>query len=93
MAADTAEPPAVAPAPRAAPKAAPAKVRTAPVRITVDLSPVDHRNLKRWCDDTALTLGRASIAGADVVRVLLDRLHSDPALAQQVIASLAQRIR
>jgi hypothetical protein len=72
--------------------AAPA-VRTAPVRITVDLSPVDHRNLKRWCDETAHQLGRASVAGADVVRVLLDRLHADPALARDVVDGLAQRIR
>lgn len=69
------------------------KVRTAPVRITVDLSPVDHRNLKQWCDNTAEQLGRASIASAEVVRLLLDQLHADPALAQAVTAGLAQRAR
>ncbi|THJ74767.1 MULTISPECIES: hypothetical protein [Frankia] len=65
--------------------------RTRPVRITVDLAPVDHRALKRWADDAADEVGTAGVALADVVRVLLDRLHADPALRQAVIEGLRER--
>lgn len=76
------------PAPARRASAAP---RTRPVRITVDLAPVDHRRLKRWCDDVAEPVGTATVPLADVVRVLLARLHADRDLQAQVIDDLRRR--
>jgi hypothetical protein len=63
------------------------------VRLTVDLLPEDHARLRQWCMDVAVKLGRGSISQADVVRVLLERLHTDPELGQQVVATLVGRRR
>lgn len=61
------------------------------VRITVDLEPEDHVRLRRWCNDAADQLGRASVAQVDVVRALLDRLHCDQDLARQVLKTIEER--
>jgi hypothetical protein len=63
------------------------------VRLTVDLLPEDHARLRQWCMDVAVRLGRGNISQADVVRVLLERLHADPELDQQVVAALTGRRR
>ena len=62
--------------------------RVAPVRITVDLDPTRHRRLKRWCGDTAELIQRPAVAGADVVRALLDELDEDADLATRIRARL-----
>jgi hypothetical protein len=63
------------------------------VRLTVDLPPEDHAKLGRWCMEVAVQLDRGKISQADVIRVLLQRLHTDPELGEQVIAALADRRR
>lgn len=66
--------------------------RARPVRITVDLAPLDHRALRRWCADAAVELEVPTVAAADVVRVLVDLVATDPALADRVRAALADRL-
>jgi len=63
------------------------------VRLTVDLPPEDHTKLRQWCTEVAVRLDRGRISQADVIRVLLHRLHTDPELKDQVIAALADRHR
>lgn len=75
------------PADPAAAEPAPARgrvPRVAPVRITVDLDPAQHRRLKRRCADYADDLERPSVHAADVVRALLDELDADAGLAARV---------
>jgi hypothetical protein len=56
--------------------------------MTVELAPVEHRQLRRWCQDTADALGAPEVAGAEVVRTLLGLLHDDERLAQRVRRAL-----
>ena len=82
-----------APAPATVDTPAPAAVpapRTHPIKMTLDLSPVDHRHLRRWCTEAADELGLSGVAAAEVVRVLLRMMHNDRALADRVRASLAR---
>jgi hypothetical protein len=64
------------------PAAAP--VHTKPIRSTVDLPPVHHAQLKAWCGETAVELGQSRVTTQDVLRALVARLLTDPALAKQV---------
>lgn len=66
------------------------QVRTRPVRITVELSPLEHRKLRRLCDQYADQLGAAQVAGAEVVRVLLALVDADETLAARVGDELAR---
>jgi hypothetical protein len=54
------------------------------VRHTVDLSPVEHRQLVVWCAEAAAELARARVTGQDVLRALVLELLSDDALAQRI---------
>lgn len=58
--------------------------RVAPVRITVDLEPTLHRQVKRWAFE-------AEVPIAEVVRVLLTRLTSDAALSASVLEEIRAR--
>lgn len=69
---------------RPAPTTPAPTVRTKPVRMTVDLSPLAHKQLKRDRDTLADQLGVPDLAGAVVVRALLAELARDPALAEAV---------
>ena len=60
--------------------------RTRPVRITVDLAPLAHRELR------AEALEVPTVPAADVVRVLVDLVAHDPDLADRVRAALADRL-
>lgn len=75
---------------RAMPAAAPVRVK--PVRRTVDLDPQAHRDLGRWCDDAALTLGATRITGQDVLATLVTRLLQNDELAQAVRDDLATEL-
>jgi hypothetical protein len=86
-------PPATAAADPAATAASaePASVRaprTRPVRVTVELSPMEHKALRQWCAVTAAELDLPVVAGAEVFRALLSLMRNDPATADQVRAEL-----
>lgn len=69
-----------------------ATVRKHPVRLTVDLSPNDHLALKSWCATASAELSIFPVPASDVVRALLAKLHSDPALAASVREDIARRV-
>ena len=46
-------------------------IRSKPVRITLDLSPELYRQLTRWADSAAITLGVPRVALADAVRAMI----------------------
>lgn len=75
------------PSTRARPKAG---TRTKPVKMTVDLSPIEHRKLRLWCAQTAADLELPEVAASEVVRVLVARLQSDADLAERIRADLAE---
>jgi hypothetical protein len=54
--------------------AAVANPNVKPVRSTVDLSPVRHRQLKAWCGETAEMIGKSRVTTQDVFRAFVDRL-------------------
>jgi hypothetical protein len=58
------------------------------------LSHSEHVRLGEWCRAAADELGRSRVTGQDVLRLLVVRLLTDPALASQLRADLAaQRAR
>ncbi|MFI1890747.1 hypothetical protein [Streptomyces jumonjinensis] len=69
--------------------AAPPSVRTAPIRVTLDLTPADHRALKRWCNATAVELDLPQVPLAPVLRLLGEELLNDPELAARIRTRLA----
>lgn len=64
--------------------------RTRPVRVTVELSPMEHKQLRRWCAETSADLDLPVVAGAEVFRALLNLMHDHPEVAEQVRAELAR---
>lgn len=70
------------------PEPAPAAPVTKPIRTTIDLSPVDHAKLRRWCNDAADRLGVSEIAKANVWRALLDELVTDRELSTRVLRAI-----
>jgi hypothetical protein len=69
-----------------APAAPPAGPRARPARLTLDLSPVQHRALTVWCSDTAYELGLTKVPATSVLRLLVGQLTSDPELAARIRA-------
>ncbi|MFF3788046.1 hypothetical protein [Streptomyces sp. NPDC001933] len=68
----------------------PRAARITPVRVTLDLSPADHRALKRWCNITAAALELPQVPLAPVLRILGKQLLADQELAARVRAELEQ---
>ncbi len=62
--------------------------RTKPVRMTLDLAPALHAEFDDWTTRTFRKLGLARINRADVLRVLVRQLLSDPATAERVREAL-----
>ncbi|HEY0578367.1 MAG TPA: hypothetical protein VGD73_30045 [Pseudonocardia sp.] len=62
--------------------------RTRPVRVTVELSPMEHKALRQWCAQTSADLDLPVVAGAEVFRALLSLMRNDPEVAEQVRAEL-----
>jgi len=60
--------------------------RSRPARLTLDLAPVQHRELTRWCADTAYELGLTKVPATSVLRLLVGQLTSDPELAARIRA-------
>ena len=60
-------------------------IRSKPVRITLDLSPELYRDLTRWADAAAVTLGVPRVALADVLRAMIRVTTADP---EDVLAQL-----
>jgi hypothetical protein len=66
--------------------------RSKAVRRTLDLPPTMHAQLTQWCGETAVQLGVARVTGQDTLAALVRRLLSDPELAQQLRADLAEEL-
>ncbi|MEU3620741.1 hypothetical protein ABZ725_52210 [Streptomyces sp. NPDC006872] len=76
-----------------APDASTARVRTEPIRVTLDLKPKQHAELKRWCNGAAVDTGLPEVALAPVLRILGELLvdTKDKTLAERVRAELIKR--
>jgi len=75
------------PAPDATtPASPPVAPRSRPIRLTLDLAPVQHREFTRWCADAAYELGLSKVPATAVIRLLIGQLASDPELAARIQA-------
>jgi hypothetical protein len=63
------------------------------IRVTVDLAGDAHCRLQQWCIDAGRDLDHRSVKQAVVIRLLLERLYSDPELERHVMDSLRKQIR
>lgn len=63
-------------------------VRSKPLRTTVDLSPADHRRLRRIADRLAEDLDVPEVPRRSVWLALLAELDADEALYQRVLARI-----
>lgn len=72
------------PAPVRSRPARPRSPRTHPVKVTVELQPLEHRRLRQWCAETAADLDLPLVAAAEVFRVLWDLMLKDRDLAARV---------
>ncbi|MGW6310203.1 hypothetical protein ACWFRQ_38190 [Streptomyces niveus] len=68
-------------------------IRTEPIRVTLDLKPKQHAELKRWCNGAAVDTGLPEVALAPVLRILGELLvdAKDQALAERVKEELVKR--
>lgn len=77
--------------------------RTKKARMTVDMPPHLRRKLKAWTGYAATELDVMEVAGAEVVRILIEMLTATrddpawddeftPALARRVLDEVAQRL-
>ncbi|MGV9227602.1 hypothetical protein ACWDPF_33600 [Streptomyces albogriseolus] len=69
--------------------------RTQKARMTVDMPPALRRRLKSWTGYAATELDVMEVAGAEVVRILIEMLtatREDPAWDDQMTPQLARRV-
>jgi hypothetical protein len=66
--------------------------RSKPVRLTTELEPQTYRQLTGYCTETAETIGATRVPHAVVVRALIARLESDPALRSTITDDIAQTL-
>lgn len=59
-------------------------LQTKPVRSTVDLLPARHAQLKAWCGETAIMIGRSRVTTQNVMNALVARLLTDETLARKI---------
>ncbi|NQE72683.1 MULTISPECIES: hypothetical protein [Nocardia] len=52
------------------PKVVQKSLRTTPIRVTLDLKPKAHQDLKRWCNNAAVATGLPDVPLAPVLRIL-----------------------
>lgn len=83
----------------------PTGVRTKPARMTVDMPPALRRRLKSWTGAAARDLDVMDVAGAEVVRILIEMLTAatpedpawdkdfTPALARRVLDEVSERVK
>ncbi|MEV6683287.1 hypothetical protein AB0N09_41535 [Streptomyces erythrochromogenes] len=64
--------------------------RTDPIRVTLDLSPGQHRALKRWCNQAAADHDLPTVALARVLRLLGEELVKDDDLADTIAKRLKE---
>lgn len=69
------------PAPTSAPARGP---RVAPVKVTVEMDPTEHRQLRRFTMQAEIDLNLTTVAGAEVLRVLWALACEDERLADRV---------
>jgi hypothetical protein len=62
--------------------------RTKPVRVTVELSPIEHRKLRKLCDRFIDELDLTEVARAEIFRALLNLADQDPKLADRLAEEL-----
>lgn len=74
-----------------APDASTARVRTEPIRVTLDLAPKQHAELKRWCNAAAAELDLSAVGLAPVLRLLGEELVKNPELADTIKAHLREQ--
>lgn len=78
-------------------------MRTKPARMTVDMPPALRRRLKSWTGYAAGQLDVMDVAGAEVVRILIEMLTATPddeawdkvftpQLARRVMDEVAKRL-
>jgi hypothetical protein len=66
-------------------------IRTKPVRMSLDLAPMEHKALHEWCMHARSDLGIHDLPAAWVIRELLVVLHSDKSLTTRVRNGLVRR--
>lgn len=65
------------------------KVRTQPVRMSLDLMPADHREIRSVCTKVAEASGRASIPASNLVRACVLMILNDSDLRKQLADELS----
>jgi hypothetical protein len=59
-------------------------IRTKPVRVTLDLTPALHKDLKRWCNSAAVEMDVSDVTLVALLRALSAELLESDALTKRV---------